>query len=72
MPWVGEQPGVYTIMLDSSGGYEPDDRRRSEWAPAKLGLSAIDMRDETASFSVANMDVLDIGLVKDSRDCRFG
>ena len=35
-------------------------------------LHAANMRDETACLSVANVDVLDLGLIENSRDCRLG
>ena len=71
MPRVGEQPGVYTIMANSGVGYEPEDRQDPSGPPAELGLSAFDVRDEAAGFSVANVDVLGIGTVKNSCDRGF-
>ena len=35
-------------------------------------LHAANMRDETACLPVANVDVLDLGLIENSRDCRLG
>src|SRR5579862_5535474 len=34
-------------------------------------LHAADVRDETACLSVTNVDVLDLGLIENSRDCRL-
>jgi len=35
-------------------------------------LRAVNMRDETACLSMANVDVLDPGLLENSGDCRLG
>ena len=35
-------------------------------------LCAVNVGDETACLSVANVDVLDPGLIENSGDCRFG
>ena len=35
-------------------------------------LNAANMRDETACLSVTNVDVLDLGLIENSCDCRLG
>src|SRR5579862_3003941 len=35
-------------------------------------LHAVDLGDEAARFSVAHVDVLDVGLIENSGDCRLG
>src|ERR1700746_1508529 len=35
-------------------------------------LRAVNVRDETACLSMANVDVLDLGMLENSGDCRLG
>src|ERR1700756_4108795 len=35
-------------------------------------LRAVNVRDETTCLSMANVDVLDLGLLENSGDCRLG